>query len=159
MLRRHELIIGLTMLVAGLLVIAVGAVFPASDRLVAIGWLLFLPVLVSLCGTVFVCVSLARTRASARPSAVVYRIVGFGAMAGLGLAFAYGAAGILSQVPDSLAGLNGPYVPGAANALSAFLLGGFGLVIGLALGAAAAVAWWFVSGRHMAPERVGEPIA
>ena len=72
------------------------------------------------------------------------------AVAGLCLALGYGAAGLLSQVPDSLAGLNGPFIPGAAQGLSAFLVGGVGLAGGLVIGAGIALAWWIVERRGRA---------
>jgi hypothetical protein len=118
--RRRQLVIGLIMLIGGLVVVAIGTIFPSSNPLVALGWLLLVPSLVSLCGTIFVFVSLARRTERVRRSAEVYRIVGLAAVAGLGLALGFGAAGIVSQVPDSLAGLNGAFVPGPAPGLSAF---------------------------------------
>jgi hypothetical protein len=149
--RRRRLVIGLIMLIGGLVVVAIGTIFPSSDPLVALGWLLFVPVLVSVCGTVFVFVSLARSVEGATRSAAVYRIVGLAAVAGLGLALGYGEAGILSQVPDSLAGLNGPFVPGSAQGLSAFFLSGVGLLVGLVIGAVCALVWWSLRGRHLPP--------
>ena len=147
--RHRQLVIGLIMLIGGLVVVAIGAIFPSSDPLVALGWLLFVPVLVSLCGTVFVFMGLARHIERAPRSATIYRILGLAAVAGLGLALGYGAAGTLSQVPDSLAGLNGPFVPGSAQGLSTFFLGGIGLSTGLVIGAIAALVWWSLRGRHM----------
>jgi len=140
------------MLVGGLVVVAIGTIFPSSDPLVALGWLLLVPLLVSFCGTIFVFVSLARSAGRARRSAAVYRIVGLAAVAGLGLTLGFGAAGIVSQVPDSLAGLNGAFVPGSAPGLSAFILGGAGLSVGLMVGAVDALVWWSFRGRHLPPE-------
>jgi hypothetical protein len=149
MSRRRQLAIGLIMLIGGLVVIAIGTSFPSSNPLVALGLLLLVPLLVSSCGTIFVFVSLARRPKRVRRSATVYRILGLGAVAGLGLALGFGAAGILSQVPDSLAGLNGPFVPGSAVGLGAFILGGIGLSGGLVIAAAAALIWWSFRGRHL----------
>jgi hypothetical protein len=147
--RRRQLVIGLIMLIGGLVVVGIGTIFPSSNPVVALGWLLLVPFLVSFCGTIFVFVSLARSIVGARRSAAVYRIVGMAAVAGLGLALDFGAAGILSQVPDSLAGLNGPFIPGSAEGLSAFLLSGIGLSTGLVIGAIAALVWWSLRGRYM----------
>ncbi|MDQ1547331.1 MAG: hypothetical protein QOH69_2235 [Actinomycetota bacterium] len=147
--RRRQLVIGLIMLIGGLVVIAIGTIFPSTDPLVALGWLLFVPVLVSICGTVLVFVGLARQIERAPRSAAIYRILGLAAVAGLGLALGYGAAGILSQVPDSLAGLNGPFVPGSAQGLSALFLIGVGLLVGLVIGAVVGLIWWSLRGRHM----------
>ena len=147
MSRRRQLVIGLIMLIGGLIVIAIGTIFPSSNPLVALGWLLLVPLLVSLCGTIFVFVSLARSTQRVRRSATVYRIVGLAAVAGLGLALGFGAAGIVSQVPDSLAGLNGAFVPGSAPGLGAFILGGIGLSAGLGIGAVAALVRWSIRGQ------------
>jgi hypothetical protein len=114
--RRRQLIIGLILLIGGLVVVAIGTIFPSSNPLVALGWLLLVPSLVSFCGTIFVFVSLA---------------------------------GIVSQVPDSLAGLNGAFVPGPAPGLSAFVIDGIGLSVGLVLGAVAALTWWAFRARHL----------
>lgn len=140
------------MLSAGLVSIAIGTLFPSTNPLVALGWLLLVPLLVSFCGAIFVFVSLARSAGSVRRSAPVYRIVGLAAVAGMGLALGFGAAGIISQVPDSLAGLNGAFVPGSAPGLSTFILGGVGLSIGLAIGCVSAVTWWLFRARHLPPE-------
>jgi hypothetical protein len=147
--RCRQLVIGLIMLIGGLVAVAIGTIFPSSDPLVALGWLLLVPSLVSFCGTIFVFVSLARSTERVRRSAAAYRIVGLAAVAGLGLALGFGAAGIISQVPDSLAGLNGTFVPGPAPGLSAFILGGVGLTTGLVLGAVAALTWWAFRARHL----------
>jgi hypothetical protein len=150
--RRRQLVVGLFMLIGGLVLVAIGTIFPSSNPLVALGWLLLAPLLVSFCGTVFVFVSLVRSAERARRSAAVRRIVGLAAVAGLGLTLGFGAAGILSQVPDSLAGLNGPFVPGSAPGLGAFILGGVGLSTGLVIGAVDALVWWSFRGRHLSPE-------
>jgi MFS family permease len=150
--RRRQLVIGLAMLIGGLVVVASGTIFPSSNPLVALGWLLVVPLLVSFCGTIFIFVSLMRSTERVRRSATVYRILGLAAVAGLGLALGSGAAGIVSQVPDSLAGLNGSFVPGSAPGLAAFILGGLGLSVGLAFGAVAALVWWSFRARHLPPE-------
>jgi hypothetical protein len=147
--RRRQLIIGLILLIGGLVVVAIGTIFPSSNPLVALGWLLLVPSLVSFCGTIFVFVSLVRSIEGARRSAAVYRIVGLASVAGLGLTLGFGAAGIVSQVPDSLAGLNGAFVPGPAPGLSAFIFDGIGLSVGLVLGAVAALTWSAFRARHL----------
>ena len=147
--RRRELAIGLILLIGGLVVVAVGTIFPASDPLVALGWLQVVPSLVSMCGVVFVLVSLARRAISASPSATISRIIVWAGVAGLGLALAYGVAGGLSQVPDWLAGLNGTFIPGPQVGLSAFIVLGFGLFVGLVIGAIGALTWWNLRGRHV----------
>jgi hypothetical protein len=140
-------VVGLILLASGLIGVAIGMSYPFRDPVLALGVLVVLPSLVSLCGTVVIAVGLARKSSDGRHSTPVLRIVGVCAMSGLALALAFGAAGILSQVPDDLAGLNGPYVPGAAGA-GAFVLDGIGLSVGLGIGAVAALAWWAYRGRH-----------
>ena len=147
---RRQVVTGLILLAGGLVVIAIGTIFPSNDALVALGWLMFIPLLVSMCGAALVFVGLARSTSAVTRSAVVGRIVVMSAVAGLCLALGYGAAGLLSQVPDSLAGLNGPFIPGAAQGLSAFLVGGVGLAGGLVIGAGIALAWWIVERRGRA---------
>lgn len=143
--RRRQLVVGLILLAGGLVVLAIGTIFPSNDPLVALGWLLLVPLLVSLCGTVLVFISLVRNKGSVRQPATVYRIVrivGIAAVAGLGLSLGYGVAGFLSQVPDSLAGLNGPFVPGSGPGLSGLFLCGMGLAAGLLIGVGAALTRW-----------------
>jgi hypothetical protein len=149
---RHQSVIGLVMLIGGLTVVAIGTIFPSSNPLVALGWLGFVPLAVSFCGAVFVFVRLARSSESVGRSAAVYRIVGLAAVAGLGLGLGFPAAGIVSQVPDSVAGLNGSFVPGSAPGLAAFFLCGVGLSMGLVIGAVTALVWWSFRGRHLPPE-------
>lgn len=145
---RRQLVPGLVLLIVGLLVVAIGAVVPSSDPVVALGWLLLVPMLVSFVGTVLLFLGLARNPSGGWRFAGTSRIVGLSAVAGLGLALAFGAAGILSQVPDSLAGLNGPYVPGSGSALSAFFLCGLGVLAGALIGVVASVLLrWFRPGR------------
>jgi hypothetical protein len=151
MRRRRQLIIGLIMLIGGLVVDAIGAIYPFADPLVALGYLLFVPILVSICGTVFVLVGLARSTRKATRSASVQRIARLAAVAGLGLAIGYAEAALLSQVPDSLAGLNGPFIPSTAPAIQVLVIGGIGLSMGLLIGAVAARAWWAFRGRHLPP--------
>jgi hypothetical protein len=151
MRRRRQLIIGLIMLIGGLVVDAIGAIYPFADPLVALGYLLFVPILVSICGTVFVFVGLARSTRKATRSASVQRIARLAAVAGLGLAIGYAEAALLSQVPDSLAGLNGPFIPSTAPAIQVLVIGGIGLSMGLLIGAVAARAWWAFRGRHLPP--------
>lgn len=155
MRRRRQLIIGLIMLIGGLVVVAIGAIYPLADPLVAIVYLLGVPALVASCGTTFVFVSLARSKAPATRSASVYRTARLAAVAGLGLALAYGAAALLSQVPDWLAGLNGRFIPSSTSALEELALGGIGLLTGLLIGAVAARLWWAFCGRHL-PSRSAE---
>jgi hypothetical protein len=140
--------IGLIMLIVGLLVVAIGAIHPWTDPLVAIVCLLGVPALVASCGAVFVFVSLARITAPATRSAAVYRIARLASVAGLGLALAYGAASDISQVPDWLAGLNGRFIASSSSALGELALGGIGLVMGLVVGAIAALVWWRFRGRR-----------
>jgi MFS family permease len=152
--RRRQLVIGLTMLIGGLVVVAIGTIFPSSNPLVALGWLLLVPLVVSVCGAIFVFVSLARSSENVGRSAAVYRIVGLAAVAGLGLGLGFPAAGIVSQIPDSVAGLNGSFIPGSAPGLGSFLCGGVGLSVGLVIGAVDALVWWSFRGRHLPPELV-----
>jgi hypothetical protein len=141
MSRRRQLVIGLSTLIGGLVVVAIGTIIPSSDPVVALGWLLLLPLLVSLCGTIFISASLARSIGTVRRSVAGCRIVALTAAISLGLALGYGALGLVSQVPDSLAGLNGAFVPGSAPGLGAFFCIGVGLSGGLVIGAVAALIW------------------
>jgi hypothetical protein len=150
MSRHRQLALGVILLITGLVVIALGAIFPSSSPLVALGWLFAVPSLFSLCGAVFVVVSLARSTGTAKPCAMVNRIISSGAVAGLGLALGWGAAGALSQVPDWLAGLNGSFVSGSALGISAFVLAGIGLATGLMVGALVAILWWSQARRSQA---------
>lgn len=149
---RRQFVIGLILLIGGLVAIAIGVVFPFTDPVVALGWLLFVPMLVSLCGAVLVFLSLARSTEKVRLSTAVYRITALAAVAGVGLELGYGALGFLSQVPDSLAGQNGAFIPGSAPGLSVFFLVGLGWAAGLVIGAVTALVWWRIRGRHLPPE-------
>jgi hypothetical protein len=149
--RRHQLVVGLILLIGGLVVDAIGAIYPVADPLVALGYLLVVPILVSICGTVFVFVSLTRSTRKATRSASDYRTARLAAVAGLGLALGYAEAALLSQVPDSLAGLNGPFIPSTAPAIQVLVMGGIGLSMGLLIGAVAARAWWAFRSRHLPP--------
>jgi hypothetical protein len=151
MRRRRQLYIGLILLIGGLIVDAIGAIYPFADPRVAMGYLLVVPILVSICGTVLVFVTLAPSTIKATRSASVYRIARLAGVAGLGLTLGYGAAGILSQVPDSLAGLNGPFIPSAVPAIEMLALGGIGLSMGLLIGAVAARVSWALRGRDLPP--------
>jgi hypothetical protein len=150
---RRQLVVGLILLAGGLVVVAIGATYAFADPVVALGYFVVVPSLVSCCGIVFIVVGLARSTRST----LVYRIVGVSAMCGLGLALGFGAAGILSQVPDSLAGLNGAYIPGSAPGIGVFVLGGIGLSVGLVIGAVASLVWWAYRGRHLPPRSVESP--
>ena len=159
---RCQLVIGLIMLIVGLAVVAIGAIFPSSNPLLALGWLLLIPLLVSFCGTIFLFVGLVRSAEKVSLPATVCRIVGLASVTGLGLTLGFGAAGFVSQVPDSLAGLNGSFVPGPTAALGAFIIGGIGLSTGLVVGAVDALVWWSLRGRHLpvtiaADRRIGAP--
>jgi hypothetical protein len=147
--RHRQFAIGLTLLIGGLTVIAFGTAYPAADPVAALGYLIVVPSLVSCCGTVLIAVGLARRIGGRTRSTSPHRIVGISAMSGLGLALASGTLGILSQVPDSLAGLNGAYVAGPAPAIEALVLGGIGLSVGLVIGTVASFAWWAYRGRHL----------
>lgn len=153
---RRQLVVGLVLLVGGLVAVAIGTTYPSPNPAVALGYLLIVPILVSICGCIFIVVGLARSAEGATRVTTVFRIVGVSAMCGLGLALGFGAAGMLSQLPDSLAGLNGPYIPGSAPGIGAFVLGGIGLSLGLVIGALAALVWWVNRGRHPLPPQSAE---
>lgn len=146
--RRRQVAVGSALLAAGLVTVAVGTAYPSTDARVALDCLLVLPMLVSLCGIVFLVAALARRSGGATRPAPVATIIGVSAASGLGLALGFGAAGVLSQVPDWLAGLNGPYIPGSAAGAGVFVLAGIGLSAGLLIGAVAAVIWWVYRGRQ-----------
>jgi uncharacterized membrane protein len=154
MSRHRQFVIGLLVLIGGLVVVLIGAIHPSADPLVAIVYLLGVPALVASCGTIFVFVSLARSTRKATRSASVCRIARLAAVAGLGLALAYGAASGLSQVPDWLAGLNGRFIPSSTSALEELALGGIGLLMGLLIGTVAARVWWAFRSRHLPPRSV-----
>jgi hypothetical protein len=145
---RRSFAIGRILLIGGLVVVAFGTIFPSSNPVMALGWLLLAPSLLSCCGATFVFVSLARSAEAASRSGTVYRIIGSAAIAGLGLALAYGVAGTLSQLPDTLAGLNGPFIPGRASP-SMFFLSGVGFAVGIVIGTIDALVWWRLRGRHL----------
>jgi len=151
MSRHRQFIVGLIMLIGGLVVVAIGAIHPSTDALVAIVYLLGVPALVASCGTVFVFVSLARGKAPATRC----RITRLAALAGLALALGYGAASGLSQVPDWLAGLNGHFTPSSTAPLEELALGGIGLLMGLLIGGAGAQVWWSYQARHSPPPCAG----
>lgn len=117
-MRRLPLALGLVLLVSGVVVVAFGAMVQSEDPVVALGWLLTLPLLMSMCGCAFLIAShfgiseynsdLARRR----PLVLV-------ALVGLALGLSFPAAGVISQIFDSAAGLNAEFVPGPGDRLSA----------------------------------------
>lgn len=133
-MRRLPLALGLVLLVSGVVVVAFGAMVQSEDPVVALGWLLTLPLLMSMCGCAFLIAShfgiseynsdLARRR----PLVLV-------ALVGLALGLSFPAAGVISQIFDSAAGLNAEFVPGPAPAIGAITFAMSGLAVGLVVGA------------------------
>jgi hypothetical protein len=121
--------IGLGTIITGVVTVTVGTVVASHDLFVGLILLLLLPLSASSCGAMMAMIGVVRTPEDPSRSSVVRRIVGAAALAGVGFGFGYPALGILSQLPDYAAGLNGAFLPGSL--LSDFFLPGVGLLVGL----------------------------
>ncbi|HWU32422.1 MAG TPA: hypothetical protein VN108_06090 [Marmoricola sp.] len=127
---RRILAAGPIFVIVAVAVISAGAIWPSADRVVALGVMLLLPLLAAIAGCVVLVIALTRSR-KADAAVPVGRILAVAALVGLVLAFGFGALGIVSQIPDTMAGFNGSYVPGSAPGLAALTLGSEGVVAGL----------------------------
>ena len=76
------------------------------------------------------------------------------ALVGLALGLSFPVAGIISQIPDSLAGLNAEFVPGPAPAIGAIAFAVIGLAVGLAVGAIGSILMRIAYRRGSALERL-----
>ena len=144
---QRQLAIGLGMMIAGLVAIAVGVAVASHDLFVGLILLFLVPLSVSSCGVVVALIGLVRQPDARSRSAVIRRIIGGAVLACVGSGFGFGALGTLSQLPDWAAGLNGAYLP--EDGLSLFLSAGMCLLVGLASGALIALIWWLIRGRHV----------
>ena len=148
----RQVAIGLGVMIAGLVAIAVGVAVASHDLFVGLILLLFVPLSVSFCGAVVALIGLVRHPEARSRSAVIRRIIGGAVLACVGSGFGFGALGALSQLPDWFAGLNGPFLP--EDGLSLSLFAGMCLLVGLGSGALIALIWWTVRGRHVPPAAV-----
>lgn len=133
-MRKLFLSLGLVLVISGVVVVALGAMAQSEDPVVALGWLLTVPLLVSVCGCAFLIASLFGIDGSDSRLAR-HRPLVLVALVGLALGLSFPVAGIISQIPDSLAGLNAEFVPGPAPAIGAIAFAVIGLAVGLAVGA------------------------
>ncbi len=145
----RQLALGLGMMIAGLVVVGVSTLVASSDVVVGLVLLLLIPLSIAFCGAVVVFIGLVRKSASTGRFKVIRKIVGLGAIAGVGFGFGFPALGILGQLPDWAAGVNGAFISGSTAGFSAFLLAGFGLLAGLVSGILVAFVWWVVRGRSL----------
>ena len=143
----RQVAIGLGVMIAGLVAVAVGVVVGSHDLFVGLILLLLVPLSVSSCGAVLALIGLVRQPEGRSRSAVIRRITGGAALACVGSGFGYGALGSLSQLPDYAAGLNGAFLP--EDGLSLFLFAGMCLLAGLGSGILVALIWWMIRGRHV----------
>jgi hypothetical protein len=152
--RTRQAAIGVGMMIAGVITVVVGGVVASRDLIVGLILLLLVPLSVSFCGVVVALIGVVRHSEGASRSSVIRRIIGVGALAGVGWGFGFPALGILSQLPDYASGLNGAHLP--APALSVFLLPGTGLLVGLGLGALVALIWRTTRGRNVPSAAVAQ---
>ncbi|HEY4269447.1 MAG TPA: hypothetical protein VGM94_14790 [Galbitalea sp.] len=138
---RRLILIGFCAIAVGLLVIGVVAIAATTNLFVGLIVLLLTPLLIAFCGTVLVFFGLFRTHGSNWAGAV-RRLIGLAAVAGMGGGLAWGALGVLSQLPDYAAGLNGAFMSGAWAITSTLVIMGVGLAAGGSVGAVIALIWW-----------------
>ena len=142
----RQLTIGLGIMLAGFVALAVGVLVASHDLFVGLILLLVVPLSVSSCGAVLALIGLVRQPETGSRSAVIRRIIGGAALACVGSGFGYGALATLSQLPDWVSGDNGPYLP--EDGPSLLLFAGTCLLAGLGSGTLIALGWWAVRGRH-----------
>jgi hypothetical protein len=147
--------IGLGIMIAGLVAIAVGVVVASHDLFVGLILLLLVPLSVASCGAVVALIGLVRQPEGRSRSSLVRRIIGGAVLACVGSGLGLGALGTLGQLPDYAAGLNGAFLP--PSGLSIFLSAGMCLLVGLGAGILIALIWWKMRGRHLPHAPVGEP--
>jgi ethanolamine transporter EutH len=151
--RSRLVTIGLGVMIAGLVALAVGAIVASHDLLVGLILLLVVPLSISFCGAIVTLIGLARQPEPRRRSTHVRKIIGVVALAGVAIGFGYPALATLSQLPDYAAGLNDTFLPPTAlsTAVSLLLFPGMGLVAGGSVGILVALIWWTTEGRHLPP--------
>jgi len=152
MTRTRQIIVGLGVLIAGLVALAVGELVGSNDLVVGLVLLLILPQAVSFGGAVVALIGLARHPTAPSGASPIPRIIGGVALAGVGVACGYTALATLSQLPDYAAGLNGVYAP--PTFLAMILFPAVGLAVGLAIGGLVAFLWWVAEGRRARSEAV-----
>lgn len=150
----RQVAIGLGVMIAGLVAIAVGAAVAPHDVVVGLILLLLVPLSVSFCGAILALIGLLRQPEARSRSAVIRRIIGEAALGGVGFGFGFGALSTLSQLPDWFAGRNGTFLPEVG--LSLFPFTGICLLVGLGSGALIALIWWTRHGRHQPPTAVAQ---
>ena len=145
-MRRRMLFVGILLIAAGMIVVAAGT-GASSDRGVALGWLISLPLVVSIGGCAIAFVSLVRGWNGGASRFPERRIVALVAITGLAFGLAFPLAGIVSQIPDSANGSNDEFVPGAAPVVGVMTFAGVGLTAGLVIGVLASLLARFASRR------------
>ncbi len=148
----HQLVLGLGLIVAGLVIVGVSNLVVSSDVFLGLVLLLLIPLAISFCGAVVAFIGLLRTPENASRFRAVRRIIGLAAIAGVGLGLGFPALGILSQLQDYAAGLNGAFISGSSAGFGAYFLVGAGLLAGLCAGVLVALVWWVIRGRILAPQ-------
>ncbi|MEI2269591.1 hypothetical protein OHB93_09740 [Microbacterium sp. No. 7] len=133
-MRRTMLFQGVFLVAAGMAVI-VGGAGVSGDWGVAIGWLIALPLVVSIGGCAIMFVSLAAGWSGRASRFRAMRVIALVAIVGLAAGLAFPLAGIISQIPDTVTGSNGEFVQGAAPAIGVFMFAGAGLAGGTLVGA------------------------
>jgi len=132
-MRRVMLCVGSFSVAAGMAVIVAGSGV-SGEWSVAIGWLLALPLAVSIGGCAIMFVSLAAGDSGPAFRDQALRIITLLAILGLAVGLTLPLAGIVSQIPDTLNGSNGEFVRGAAPAIGVLMFAGSGLAGGALLG-------------------------
>jgi hypothetical protein len=84
--------LGIVIVFAGLGVIISGTISPSRDIAVALGWMLFAPLVVMLFGAVCILIGLLRQVKTLSRQNLTRRILAAGAAAGIALSAGYGAA-------------------------------------------------------------------
>jgi len=150
----RQVAIGLGVMIAGLVAIAIGVAVAPHDLVVGLILLLLVPLSVSFCGAVLALIGLVRQPEARSRSAVLRRIIAEAVLAAVGSGFGFAALSTLSQLPDWFAGLNGTFVP--EDGLSLFPFTGMCLLVGLGSGSLIALIWWTRRGRHLPPVAVAQ---
>lgn len=132
-MRRVMLCVGIFSVAAGMAVIFAGAGV-SGEWGVAIGWLIALPLAVSIGGCAIIFVALAAGASGPAFRNQALRVIALLAIIGLAAGLAFPLAGIVSQIPDTLNGSNGEFVRGAAPATGVLMFAGSGLAGGALLG-------------------------
>jgi hypothetical protein len=145
----RQLVTGLALILAGLVVVELGSIVASRDVFTGLVLLLVLPLAVSFCGAVLVFIGLARRPRSTSRARFMRRIVGLATVAGLGLALGFPALGTLGQLPDYASGLNGTFLSSSAAGIATFVIVGVGVLAGAGSGVLIALIWWVTRGRAL----------